>query len=231
MFNQIVEESYKNPILDDLEVVENVDINSVHYDVGKNFFEVNKSAKLAGFSMKEISSLNSVYDLIHPADVERVFSWTDKAIKFISNNGIESSGITSQLIFRMIGKHRKVYYINRYSIINRLDFAGNMATNASRFYDVSWMRPQNIGAGKLNGPGTEFFGFDMPEIENIRHELSIREIEILNLISKGYNSEIIGTVLHISVHTVNTHRKNMLKKMEASNTPELLSIAKELGLI
>ncbi|MGM0579961.1 MAG: response regulator transcription factor [Bacteroidota bacterium] len=231
MFNELLKESYKNPARDDLEIVENVDINSVHYDVGKDFFQVNKRAELAGFSMGEIHNINCVYDLIHPADVEKVFSWTDKAVKFISNNKIASAGISSQLVFRMIGKHRKIYYVNRYAIINRLDKNGIMATNASIFHDVTWMKPNNIGAGKLNGPGTEFFDYDIPELESFKCDLSNREIEVLNLISKGFSSEIISHSLHISVHTVNTHRKNMLRKMEASNTPQMLYIARELGLI
>jgi DNA-binding CsgD family transcriptional regulator len=231
MFSNLVEEAYKNPALDDLEIVEEVDINSVHYDVGKDFFEVNRNVKLAGFSMQEIDSIDSVYNLIHPADVQKVFSWTEKAIKFLANSGTIGSGFSSQLIFRMIGKDSKIYYVNRYSIINRLDSDGIMATNASIFYDVSWMKPGNIGIGKLSGKGTEFFDSELPELALFKSDLSVREVEVLRLVGKGFSSEIIAESLHISVHTVNTHRKNMLKKMEASNTPELLYMARELGLI
>jgi len=231
MFSDLLEKSYKNPVLDNLETVEEVDIDSVHYDVGKNFFEVNRNVTLAGFSMQEIGCLDSVYNLIHPADVEKVFSWTEKAITFLANSGVIGAGYSSQLIFRMIGKDRKIHYVNRYSIINRLDSAGSMATNASIYYDVSWMKPGNIGIGKLSGSGTEFFDSELPELALFKSELSVREVEVLRLVGKGFSSEIIAESLHISVHTVNTHRKNMLKKMEASNTPELLYMARELGLI
>lgn len=44
------------------------------------------------------------------------------------------------------------------------------------------------------------------------HQLSEREIEILNLIYHEYSSIQIAEKLFISIHTVETHRKNILKK-------------------
>lgn len=61
--------------------------------------------------------------------------------------------------------------------------------------------------------------------------LSKREVEILILISKGLNSTQIGEVLFISKKTVDTHRKNMLKKLGASNSTEAYKKAIEAGLI
>ena len=52
--------------------------------------------------------------------------------------------------------------------------------------------------------------------------LSDRELEILELLRLGKSSYEISESLFISTHTVNTHRKNMLKKAGAKNTAELL---------
>jgi len=52
--------------------------------------------------------------------------------------------------------------------------------------------------------------------------LSDRELEILELLRLGKSSNEISETLFISAHTVNTHRKNMLKKAGAKNTAELL---------
>lgn len=52
--------------------------------------------------------------------------------------------------------------------------------------------------------------------------LSDRELEILELLRLGKSSNEISESLFISTHTVNTHRKNMLKKAGAKNTAELL---------
>lgn len=55
--------------------------------------------------------------------------------------------------------------------------------------------------------------------------LSKREIEILRLIADGLNSIQISNKLCVSSHTVNTHRKNMLRKTNSQNTAELLAFA------
>lgn len=55
--------------------------------------------------------------------------------------------------------------------------------------------------------------------------LSSREIEILEYIAEGLNSPEIAEKLFISVHTVRTHRKNIIKKLQLKKGYELVSYA------
>ena len=52
--------------------------------------------------------------------------------------------------------------------------------------------------------------------------LTAREREILNLITKGYSNRQISEKLFISLHTMTTHRKNILKKLDCRNIPDLI---------
>ncbi|TCD12692.1 LuxR family transcriptional regulator [Pedobacter frigidisoli] len=52
--------------------------------------------------------------------------------------------------------------------------------------------------------------------------ISEREIEIVQLLSMGYNSKEIGEALFISEHTVNTHRRNMVRKLDLKNSYQLI---------
>ena len=52
--------------------------------------------------------------------------------------------------------------------------------------------------------------------------LTKRELEIAKLVCKGYSSNQIATELHLSVLTVSTHRKHILKKLNVKNPVELL---------
>ncbi len=61
--------------------------------------------------------------------------------------------------------------------------------------------------------------------------LSAREIEIVNLISKGKIAKEIAKELNLSTHTVYTHRKNILKKLNLNNSSELVLYAVEHGFI
>jgi len=58
-----------------------------------------------------------------------------------------------------------------------------------------------------------------------------REIEIINLITKGLSSKDIGGRLSISHHTVDTHRRKILEKSECHNAVELTLFASRNHLI
>lgn len=56
-------------------------------------------------------------------------------------------------------------------------------------------------------------------------KLSDREMEVLEAIAKGLTTQEIARKLFISKNTVETHRKNLLYKLEARNTAELITNA------
>ncbi|MEL6670593.1 MAG: response regulator transcription factor [Bacteroidota bacterium] len=62
-------------------------------------------------------------------------------------------------------------------------------------------------------------------------QLSPREREILILIAEGKSSSAIGEQLHISPRTVETHRANLLRKLEVNNLAGLIRIAIKSGLV
>lgn len=57
-----------------------------------------------------------------------------------------------------------------------------------------------------------------------KHDFSFtkRELEIIQYVIKGTSSKQIGEILFISSHTVDTHRRRILKKANVSNTAELI---------
>jgi DNA-binding NarL/FixJ family response regulator len=62
-------------------------------------------------------------------------------------------------------------------------------------------------------------------------ELSPREKEVLVLVAKGHSTKQIADQLGISIRTVESHRVNMLKKLKAGNTAELVKKAMELKIL
>ena len=65
------------------------------------------------------------------------------------------------------------------------------------------------------------------EKSNSKGILSAREREILQLIAKGRTSHQIADELFIGKNTVDTHRKNMIRKLGLSGSGELLRYAVE----
>ncbi|MEP5612931.1 MAG: LuxR C-terminal-related transcriptional regulator, partial [Cyclobacteriaceae bacterium] len=58
-----------------------------------------------------------------------------------------------------------------------------------------------------------------------------RELEVLNHIADGFKSQEIADKLFISERTVEAHRGNIMKKLQAKNMAELTKKAITLGLI
>ncbi len=61
--------------------------------------------------------------------------------------------------------------------------------------------------------------------------ISERELEILQLIAEGLTTKQIAERLHLSFHTVMTHRKNMMGKLGLKNTAGLIVYAVKENLI
>ncbi|MEM1328151.1 MAG: response regulator transcription factor [Bacteroidota bacterium] len=59
--------------------------------------------------------------------------------------------------------------------------------------------------------------------------LTPREQEILHLIAQGFISKQIADQLHIAVHTVYTHRKRILRKLQLKSAAELVVYAVNQG--
>ena len=61
--------------------------------------------------------------------------------------------------------------------------------------------------------------------------LSSREQEVLRLLANGLTKDQIAEKLFLSSHTIDSHRRNLFLKLEANNTPMLVRIAFEKGIL
>lgn len=61
--------------------------------------------------------------------------------------------------------------------------------------------------------------------------LSLRELEVLDLIAQGYSNQQIAERLAISLHTVKTHARRINIKLEVERRTQAVARAKSLGLL
>ena len=80
--------------------------------------------------------------------------------------------------------------------------------------------------------------YENPRLKNLENDpipsgvlfLTEREKELAGLVAQGKNTSEIAEILGLSPHTVNTHRKNIYKKLDISSIQELISFAHSNGL-
>ena len=69
------------------------------------------------------------------------------------------------------------------------------------------------------------------EIEDSYDLLTTREREILQLIAEGKSNKEIAAALNLSLYTVETHRGNLMEKLNLHTVPELILYAVRKGVI
>ena len=67
--------------------------------------------------------------------------------------------------------------------------------------------------------------------DEILKTISDRELMVLALVARGYNSQQIGDALTITKATVQTHRRNMLRKTGFKNTQQIVGWGYREGLL
>ena len=88
---------------------------------------------------------------------------------------------------------------------------------------------ERVHSGKSYYDQIQSFAPNEEEIK--KYKLGQREIEIIHALADGLTSSQIGEKLFISEHTVKTHRKNILKKLDLHSSSELIQYALNKGII
>ncbi|WP_263070783.1 two component system response regulator [Enterobacter huaxiensis] len=71
----------------------------------------------------------------------------------------------------------------------------------------------------------------LSEKDDMKSILTSRELQVLKLIIEGNTNALIGEQLHISIKTVETHRLNIMRKLNVHKVTDLMNCAQRLRLI
>lgn len=67
--------------------------------------------------------------------------------------------------------------------------------------------------------------------KSCKNELTLRELDVLKLLSEGKSTQEIARELCVSANTVDTHRRHLMEKLDARNVVDLVVIAISRGII
>jgi len=113
-----------------------------------------------------------------------------------------------------------------------------ISIGANGYLLKSCAQEELIGAIRKVASGQSYFSTEVtlsllnPSQGNQPTELlTERETEIIKLIAEGFSNKEIGSKLFISHRTVDTHRTNLMKKLDVSNIAGLISYAIRNGIV
>jgi len=118
------------------------------------------------------------------------------------------------------------------STFKERSYISQMIHNGASGYLVKSASKEEIEEAILSAhEGKLYLSLDINTIDVNKHlntplpVISTREKEVLQLIADGLTNPQIAAQLFISLHTVDSHRKNLLTKFGVSNTATLIKIA------
>jgi len=167
-----------------------------------------------GYTPEEMT-IHLFMENIHPEDKPYFLCFENKAVAFIKllpKDKIKNYKIQYDL--KLKAKNNK--YIRLLIQYLPLDYDQNNFYRSFHIHtDITHIKPEGTPRFSIIGLDGEpsYYNIQDAEVFTKSYDLfTRREREILKLIVEGKNSKTIAEDLYISLHTVNSHRKNILNK-------------------
>ncbi|HPF97568.1 MAG: response regulator transcription factor [Flavobacteriaceae bacterium] len=119
-----------------------------------------------------------------------------------------------------------LFQVSKYSMISgHLSFEIGIAIIAIVFFFIGIY----INKKSLHKKQSTPYKINEKKIDEL--EISKREYEVLQLISKGLSNKEIAEALFLSESTIKTHVSNLLVKLNAKRRTQAIELAKQLEII
>ena len=111
-------------------------------------------------------------------------------------------------------------FLPKPAALDELEFAISAIVDGKTYLSPSITDSLMTNKGEVKSPHTDPLAV-----------LTKREVEIMRHLADGMPNREIGKMLHISTRTVDTHRSNILKKLNLRTNAELVKLAIQCGVI
>ncbi len=233
--------SYKDKLidwsrLDDSLILRNQFFWINDYTEGCNVYVHPNTEAITGYPVENFREFGFAFSITHPDDHDYTYEFSKRTIaltreykKELLNDPYFASFLVD---FRLKCKDGKYIRLNRHTCCFKTDSEGNMVYALVMFTDISHLKKNDHMTFSWFGNGKFDHYFD-DLIRKYNNNLNItrREKEVLARLAGGHSATRIARQLNISVHTIISHRKNLLQKTGTKNTAELIRFALERELI
>lgn len=203
--------------------------------INGNFKYVSPQVKdVLGYDAQEMT-IEYFFSKIHPDDQPLLLTYEKEIVNFFQN--LPSDKIAKYKFsydYRVKNSNNKYIRILQQVITLQFDDSKNILLTLGVHTNISHIKKENSSSLSFIGLEGEPSFIDV----SINHEfapqkelLTTTEKKILNLLISGYQTKEVAQLLFVSPHTVNTHRKNILRKTDTKSTTELLTKIIRDGMI
>lgn len=186
--------------------------------------------KILGYDRERLLAQKMIFlkEILHPDDVHAMFECTKKSWEFIKSvPDLKRKSFKTACDFRVKKADGQYIRLLQQNMVMNLDKKGNILYVLGLCTDITHWHKDNQIILSIVGPEEEqsFYCTYPGKTLETHNLLSKRQKQILRLLADGFCSREISEKLHISQHTVNVHRRNMLDKLNLHNTISLIKFA------
>lgn len=170
------------------------------------------------------------FESTHPDEMQRHAVSRSRMIKLCNElyaTGEDYALMSTNLRFQHQDGHYINFLIQGYAFANRLPRPSIYCLFIKT--DIDWFGPIKHGYNNYVGKDLSYFRIPDKELILTGCVFTDRELDIIHLIRKGMDSKTIGQKLFLSPHTIDTHRRNILKKTDKTNVSDLIIELQEKG--
>ena len=209
----------------------------VDYRNGHYYYLSKNVEQLLGYTNKEIIEQGQQWMLknnIHPDD-RQIFTSNVFASFLAHTRSFPKSELPNIRFSVNLRAKRKdgvyIHALQQYAVIET-DETGNPLLTLGTWNDITAHKTDTkvVFAISHYSKKTGFSVITTDSFPNKQVSISSREADIIKHLIKGHSSKQIAAKLHLSLHTINAHRRNVLKKTNSKSTVELISYAMLNGL-
>jgi len=197
----------------------------------KILYTSKRSLDMMGIEPSVLSGIN-YFQSLHPDEINRHNLGRTMLLKLAHELYSEEKGYkllsSNYRMKNAEGKYSNFlmqFYIYYSTIPYKSVFTFKVQTN------IDWFKQHKHGYHYYLGEDLSNFRYPDRELLMKGPVFSRREFDIISLLEKGHSGEQIAEKLFLSPNTVNTHRRNILRKSGKANMTELIHDLKEQGLI
>lgn len=172
------------------------------------------------------------FNNIHPDQRSAAIMVLLKTLSYgLDHRTTDLNNTVANMTFLYKKKDGKYFQFLQKSIVVERDPEGNPLLYLRYGYDISHLVKPSVGL-IINAPAeTLIWNYNIEKqcLEQV-NLLSSHERRILSLLAEGKTSKEIADILFVSSHTIDTHRRNLLKKTNCTDSTALITFTKMIGL-
>ncbi|MFM9910183.1 MAG: response regulator transcription factor [Chitinophagaceae bacterium] len=181
---------------------------------------------------------HKIYEITYSDDIPHVTAFSRYWVNYYLSMPLEHRPYSKMTIYFRIKNAMNNYYWIMVQYSDAIfDSDGNFVYGLVFATDISHLKKEGVPMMSIldtyDGNCQQFFCSDLKNLtkQNLIHNLSTREREVLQHLAMGCSSKQIASQLNLSVKTIDNHRQNMLHKTNSKSTAELVAYSITNGFL